>query len=103
MLSKLTTAAAMNRYHVQFADHRTTVSVDTILSAMLAIKLGHEPETPDGNRAVREWLQDRLPAKVGNGKGIGKRASQHAQALIVEAIADREISSRYDDWVIGKG
>jgi len=103
MLSKLTTAAAMNRYHIQFADHRTTVSIDAILAAMLAIKLGHEPETPDGNRAVREWLQERLPAKVGNGRGLGKRASQHAQALIIEAIADKKLSAQYDEWVIGKG
>ena len=92
----------MNRYHIQFADHRTTVSVDTVLSSMLAIKLGHEPETPEGNRAVREWLQARLPDKVGNDKGIGKRTSQHAQALIVEAIADKKLSRAYDDWVVGQ-
>ncbi len=92
----------MNRYHIQFADHRTTVSVDKMLSAMLAIKLGHEPETPEGNRAVREWLQARLPDKVGNDKGIGKRTSQHAQALIVEAIADKKLSRAYDDWVVGQ-
>ncbi len=93
----------MHRFHIQFADHRTTVTVDTMLSAMLAIKLGFEPETPDGNRAVREWLQERLPSKVGTDKGIGKRASQNAQRLIVEAIADTKLSGAYDDWVIGKG
>ena len=92
----------MHRYHIQFANHRTTVTVDTVLSAMLAIKLGHEPETPEGNRAVREWLQARLPDKVGTDKGIGKRASQNAQRLIVEAIADKKLSSAYDDWVIGR-
>ena len=92
----------MNRFHIQFANHRTTVTVDTVLSAMLAIKLGHEPETPEGNRAVREWLQARLPDKVGTDKGIGKRASQNAQRLIVEAIADTKISRAYDDWVVGQ-
>ena len=92
----------MNRFHIQFANHRTTVTVDTMLSAMLAIKLGHEPETPEGNRAVREWLQARLPDKVGKDKGIGKRASQNAQRLIVEAIADTKISRAYDDWVVGQ-
>ena len=90
----------MNRYHIQFDNHRTTVSVDKILSAMLAIKLGHEPETLEGNRAVREWLQARLPHKVGNGRAIGKRTSQNAQALIIEAIADTKLSKRYCDWVI---
>ena len=92
----------MNRFHIQFANHRTTVTVDTMLSAMLAIKLGFEPETPDGNRAVREWLQARLPDKVGTDKGIGTRASQNAQRLIVEAIADPKISRAYDDWVVGQ-
>ena len=91
----------MNRYHIEFDSHRTTVSVDTILSNMLAIKLGQEPETPDGRRAVREWLQARLPDKVGNGRAIGKRASQNAQALIIEAIADNKVSERYNEWVIG--
>lgn len=92
----------MNRFHIQFGSHRTTITVDTILSSMLAIKLGYEPESKDGNRAVREWLQARLPDKVGHGRAIGKRASQNAQALIIEAIADTQISERYSDWMIDR-
>ena len=90
------------RLHIKLGDQRTTISADSMLTAMLAIKLGHEPETPEGNRAVREWLQERLPSKVGTDKGIGKRASQNAQRLIVEAIADTKISRAYDDWVVGQ-
>ena len=85
------------RLHIKLGDQRTTVTVDTILSTMLAIKLGQEP---DDTRAVREWLQARLPDKVGTDKGIGKRASQHARILLIEEIADTKLSAAYDDWVI---
>jgi hypothetical protein len=71
-----------------------------MLSAMLAIKLGHDP---DDQQAVREWLQARLPDKVGIGRGIGKRTSQAARELLIEAVADKKLSSAYDDYVIGKG
>ena len=90
------------RFHIQLGEQRTTVSVDTILSAMLSIKLGHEPETPDGNRAVREWIQARLPHKVGTDRGIGKRASQHVRILLIEAVADKDLSEAYDEWVINR-
>jgi len=89
---------AQTRLHIKLGEHRTTVSVDNILCAMLAIKLGHDPED---RQAVREWLQARLPDKVGTGKGIGKRTSQAARVLLIEAIADKTLSAAYDDWVIG--
>mgnify|MGYP005862128063 CR=1 FL=1 len=85
------------RLHIKLGDQRTTVTVDTILSAMLAIKLGQEP---DDTRAVREWLQARLPDKIGTDKGIGKKASQHARVLLIEEIADTKVSAAYDEWVI---
>lgn len=88
------------RFHIQLGDQRTTISVDNLLVGLLAIKLGHEPETPDGNRAVREWLQARLPEKIGTDRGIGKRASQHARILLIEAVADKSLSSAYDKWIV---
>lgn len=88
------------RLHIKLGEHRTTISVDKILCAMLAIQLGSQP---DDARAVREWLQERLPAKIGTDCGIGKRASQAARVLMIEAIADTKLSRAYDDWVIAKG
>ena len=90
----------MKRLHISFNGERTTVAVDKTLSALLAIKLGHEPETPEAWRAVREWLQERLPAKVGNTGGRLKRASAGARALMVEAIADNRLSAAFDEWKI---
>ena len=93
----------MQRVHIQFGEHRTTVSLDKMLSALLAIKLGQVPESSDGKRAVREWLQARLPAKVGTGRGLGKRASQYARQMMIEAIADTKISQAYGDWLVSSG
>lgn len=86
------------RLHIKLGEQRTTISVDAVLAVMLAIKLGRDPED---RQAVREWLQARLPDKVGTDKGKGKRASQAARELMIEAIADKKLSRAYDDWVIG--
>ena len=87
------------RLHIRLGEQRTTISADTILTVMLAIKLGHDPD--DAATVAREWLQARLPHKVGTDKGKGKRASQAARELMIEAIADKKLSRAYDDWVIG--
>ena len=58
---------------------------------MLAITLGQEPETSAAHRAVREWLQERLPDKLGNDRGVGGRTSQHAKVLIADEISDKKI------------
>ena len=50
------------RYHITFGNKRTTITVDTILSQMMAIKLGETPDTLEAHGAVREWLQEMLEA-----------------------------------------
>lgn len=44
------------RYHVTLGSRRTTVSLDNFLSLLLSLKLGHTPQTPQAQRAVRHWL-----------------------------------------------
>lgn len=90
----------MDRYHIQFAHHRTTVSIDPFLADLLAIQLGLEPRSAVAKRSIRDWLQTRLPGRVGDDRGIGKRASLYARRLIVESIAHEELVRKYDDWVI---
>ena len=85
------------RLHIKLGGHRTTVSVDKVLSVMLAVKLG---AAPDDKRAVRLWLQQRLPDAVGTDKGIGKRTSQVARQMMIEAIADKTLSDAWTDFVI---
>ena len=90
------------RIHVQFDGQRSTISVDSVLFELLALQLGHKPDEAGALPAVREWLQERLPAKVGT-KGRFKRASQGARVLLVEAVADKTLSQRRDEWIIGQG
>ena len=89
------------RLHVKLGDQRTTISADNMLCVMLALKLGQSPD--NAAQVAREWLQARLPDKVGTGKGIGKRTSQAARELMIAALVDKKVSTAYDDWVIGQG
>ena len=85
------------RMHIQLGEQRTTISVDDLLVGLLALKLGSQP---DDVRVVREWLQARLPDKIGIDKGIGKKASQHARVMMIEEVADIKLSSAYDNWIL---
>lgn len=38
---------------------RTTVSVETLIAELFALRLGHSLDTAKGHTAVREWLQER--------------------------------------------
>lgn len=88
------------RVHVCFGDQRSTISVDTVLFELMAIKLGYEPDAVGALPAVRAWLQERLPAKVGTSGGRLKQASQGARVLLVEAISDKILSEKRDSWLI---
>lgn len=38
---------------------RTTVSIESIIAELFALRLGHSLDTAEGHTAVREWLQER--------------------------------------------
>ena len=50
----------MKRYHLTLGRKRTTVSLDTLLSDLLAIRLGSLPQSPQAHGAVCAWLQQQL-------------------------------------------
>jgi len=85
------------RYHITFGNKRTTITVDTILSQMMAVKLGETPDTLEAHGAVREWLQKILVSKLGDDEAR-KDASQWARRYLIEAIADKKISKQWEDW-----
>ncbi len=85
------------RYHIWFGKKRTTITVDTILSEMMAIKLGGLPGTKEAHRAVRLWLQDTLVSTLGNYEGRND-ASQWARQYLIRAISDSKISKKWEDW-----
>jgi hypothetical protein len=82
-------------YHVTLGDHRTTVSIDNILSELLALKLGYAPDAPEAHAAVRQWLQDRLDQANDPDRD---RTSQWLQARIVEAIVSNKLALAHDRW-----
>lgn len=89
----------LNRYHIYHGKKRTTVSLDHVLSEVMAIKLGKTPATAEAHTAVRKWLQKRLddiddPCRV--------RVSQWLQGEAVLFVTDKEISRKHDDWIAEK-
>lgn len=84
-----------NRYHVNLGGRVTTASLGKHLAGLLAVKLGHEPETPDGNRAVRDWLQARLDDANDPGR---HKVSQWLQGEALLTVADKMLSDEYLNW-----
>ena len=87
----------LQRFHITFGEKRTTITVDTILSEMMAIHLRQKPGTEEAHRAVRLWLQDTLVSNLGSYEGRNN-ASQYARRYLIEAIADNEISKKWVNW-----
>ena len=88
------------RIHVNFGDQRTTISVDRVLFELMALNLGYKPDDPAALPSVRAWIREQLPAKVGIHGGRLKQASQGARVLLIEAIADKTLSTQRDDWMV---
>ena len=63
-----------DRYHINFKNRRTTITVDRIISELLAIKLGVLPDAPEAHSMVRVWFEEMLHEKLGvNGVNLNKR------------------------------
>lgn len=96
----------MNRYHLIIQETRTTMTMDMMLSALLAVKLGVDPfaDAPGAHGAVRAWLQaevDRDPgAYVLARRGVTNRNSQRLQMLALRAVAASHLVRRLDDYQV---
>jgi len=89
------------RYHITFGEKRNTISVDNILSEMMAIKLKRVPGTAEAHQVVRLWLQDTLVSRLGDYEGRND-ASQYARKCLIEKIADKKISREWEDWLLAQ-
>ena len=54
---------AQKRYHIHFNNRRTTITVDSIISELLAVKLGLLPDAPGTHSTVRDWLEKTLGSR----------------------------------------
>lgn len=85
----------MKRFHLTLGQKRTTVSLDTMLSDLLAIRLGSFPQSPQAHGAVRAWLQQRLDQANDPGR---IRVSQWLTDQAVLFLVDTNLSNTYLDW-----
>lgn len=89
-------ACGNQRYHVTLGPRRTSVSLDNHLSLLLSLKLGHTPQTPQAQRAVRQWLQARLDE---HGDYNRAHPSQWLGEEVIRALIGAEVKSLYIQWI----
>lgn len=87
------------RFHIWFGNSRTTITVDTILFELMAIKLKHQPDDENAHYVVREWIQDTIVSNLGEQPGR-KNATQWTRRYLIEAIADKRLASKRDNWIV---
>lgn len=86
------------RYHVHHQDKRTTVSLSLTLAELLAIELGHTPDTASAHQAIRQWLQQTLDR---NQVASRSYVSQYLQSQVIFALIDRSLYERHTQWLLG--
>lgn len=79
------------RYHIQLATRRTTISMDTVLSELLAIRLGVTPNSKAAHKKIREWLETTIHDKLGDNPPGHSQVSQWARRSAIEAIAEGKL------------
>ena len=90
--------ASQQRYHIHFQNRRTTITVDSFISELLAVKLGVLPDDPEAHGIVRRWIETTLREKLGDQVPGGNRISQYARQYAVEALVDQQLMSKVWDW-----
>ena len=99
----------MSRYHLIIEETRTTVTLDTTLSNLLALKLNTDPiaDPAAAHAAVRGWLQgeiDRDPrAYVLARRKVTNRNSQRLQKFALLAVAAPHLVRRLDECEVENG
>ena len=73
------TSQFQDRYHIRFQGRRTTVTLDKILSELIAMSFGLTPDRTDYHSTVQQWLQATLTDKLGENVPGGSHISQYAR------------------------
>lgn len=90
--------ATQDRYHIHFGNRRTTITVDRVVSELLAVKLGVLPDASEAHSLVRQWFENTLHDKLGENVPGGNRISQDARQYAIEALADKKLINAVWDW-----
>ena len=82
-------------FHVRLGKRRTTISVDKIVSTLLALHLDAEPGTIQAHAAVRAYFQSKLDESSDPGRHY-VTAWLREQALF--DVLDNGLSKKYWAW-----
>jgi hypothetical protein len=82
------------RYHIQLNSHRTSVSLDKIVSDLIAIKLNERPGTKEAHSAVRRQLEAFIAHDLDR---AGHRLGHYITEQAVLLISDNILSEKYLD------
>lgn len=84
------------RYHIRITknrqERRTTISLDRIVSDLLAVALDQEPGNREAHSAVRAWLDNSLSEWTAFDPLLP--VSQQATYLAIQRIADPTLLAR---------
>lgn len=80
---------SFKRFHLKIQGQRTTISLDSFLAELLALKLGAEPSAPDAHRLVRLWLQKQADEFAGT-----RELNMHLMRSAILAISDNMLFER---------
>lgn len=87
----------IKRYHIQLKDKRTTVSMDNIISELMAIKLGKTPGTKEAHSAVRQQLERFISAGCSK-DDLASYILQHIRKQAILFISDTMLSEKLLDY-----
>ena len=87
----------MNTYTLRTADHgRLRITLDRYHGELLALRLGFEPETPEGFVAVHTWLQAQVDG-LADLSVFEIREQLHG--LVLRALIDPQLEHALEGWL----
>ncbi|MEO8402705.1 MAG: hypothetical protein ABI597_13120 [Gammaproteobacteria bacterium] len=86
------------RYHIKVSDKRTTISLDKIISDLIAIKLGVDPSSEEAHSAVREQLEAILRPFYDPNRYCKPTHFMTKKAILW--LVDKKLSDKYEDYLI---
>lgn len=93
------------RFHIYTAEgkKRTTVSLHRMLAELIAIALGHQPDSREGHRATTQWLQQQFDQHLDTRYEGRQSISHFMQSYALELVVDKTLSSQYLEWAYEQG
>lgn len=99
-LVKKESLKSYERYHVKLGKKRTTVTLDTLLSTLLSLKLNVTPESREAHKVIGQWLQARLDENNDPGRVLVSSWLQNQVMLYL--LEDTPLDRKYGEWILSQ-